>query len=196
MKTPTFLIISVCLLSFYSGAQQQQRIYIAEQDSIDYSLPDEKYQRVQIKNKSPFSIEVKLVNSLSNQITGGFGLAPRGKTAVELAPQQKLRLVNPNAQGVELDLQARREAKVPLAFKNNTEISFTLVNTTDKPIPLIIPNVMNPNLSPFSKSMVRLEVGQKIYLKKKLGKQIIFEVPENFEEGTQLDVAALIKNPD
>lgn len=42
-------------------------------------------------------------------------------------------------------------------------VSFTLRNETEKSIPLQIPGVMNPNLSPMSNSGVTLKIGQEIY---------------------------------
>jgi hypothetical protein len=51
-------------------------------------------------------------------------------------------------------------------------VSFTLANRGLKSIPLRIPGVMNPNLSPMSNSGVCLEVGQKVYFRK-AGKDIV-----------------------
>ena len=70
--------------------------------------------------------------------------------------------------------------------------NFTLQNTTAKSIPLWIPSVMNPNLSPFSKSGVTLKVGQKIYFKHKLKKRLLLEVTEDLD-GKTLNVAQLIR---
>lgn len=42
-------------------------------------------------------------------------------------------------------------------------VSFTLTNETSQSIPLQIPDVMNPNLSPMSSSGVTLNIGQEIY---------------------------------
>jgi len=50
-----------------------------------------------------------------------------------------------------------------LTFQPATSVSFTLRNATLSSIPLEIPGVMNPNLSPMSNSGVTLEVGQKVY---------------------------------
>ena len=70
--------------------------------------------------------------------------------------------------------------------------SFTLHNTTAKSIPLWIPSVMNPNLSPFSKSGVQLNVGQKIFFKHKTKKRLLLQVTSDLE-GKTLDVARLIR---
>lgn len=70
--------------------------------------------------------------------------------------------------------------------------SFTLKNPTAKSIPLWIPSVMNPNLSPFSSSGVMLEIGQKIYFKHKMRKKLLLEVTKNLDEKA-LNVAKLIR---
>lgn len=72
------------------------------------------------------------------------------------------------------------------------KVSFILENTTAKSIPLIIPNVMNPNLSPFSESGVTLAIGQKIFFKYKGKKQLLLVVSKA-NQGLKLDVAKLLK---
>lgn len=72
------------------------------------------------------------------------------------------------------------------------KVSFTLHNTTAKSIPLIIPNVMNPNLSPFSKSGVTLAIGQEILFKYKGKKQVLLTVSKE-NSAVTLDVAKLIQ---
>ena len=83
-----------------------------------------------------------------------------------------------------------------LTFSANTTaqeaVNSTLQNTTVKSIPLWIPSVMNPNLSPLSKSGVTLKVGQKIYFRHKLKRRLLLEVvAEN--KGQTLNVAKLIR---
>ena len=55
-------------------------------------------------------------------------------------------------------------------------VPFTLRNNTAKSIPLRIPGVMNPNLSPFSNSGVDLAEGQKIFFYHKRKKYLLLEV--------------------
>lgn len=77
-----------------------------------------------------------------------------------------------------------------LAYENY--VSFQLINNSVKSIPLIIPGVMNPNLSPFSNSGVSLKPGQKIYFKKKMKRYLLLEVDETYRD-KKVDVANLIK---
>lgn len=71
-------------------------------------------------------------------------------------------------------------------------VSFTLANPTAKSIPLKIPGVMNPNLSPFSTSGVDLKIGQKIYFKYKGKRRLLLEVSKENNDKT-LNVAKLIR---
>lgn len=76
-------------------------------------------------------------------------------------------------------------------------ISFTLANETQKSIPLQIPGVMNPNLSPMSTSGVSLKIGQEIYFFPKgksifKKKELLLTVTADLE-GKTLKVNELIK---
>jgi len=71
-------------------------------------------------------------------------------------------------------------------------VDFTLHNSTGKSIPLIIPGVMKPNLSPNSDSGVDLAVGQEVFFRYKGKKRLPLEVTADLE-GKRLDVAELIK---
>ena len=80
-----------------------------------------------------------------------------------------------------------------LAFQlQNSSVSFTLRNNSAESIPLVIPGVMNPNLSPFSNSGVELKVGQKIFFKHKKKRYLLFTVSEDLEN-QKLIVNRLIK---
>ncbi len=61
-----------------------------------------------------------------------------------------------------------------------------------KSIPLIIPGVMNPNLSPMSSSGVDLKVGQKILFKYKGKREVLLVVTEDLAD-TKLNVKELLK---
>lgn len=73
-----------------------------------------------------------------------------------------------------------------------TYVDFDLINPTEESIPLVIPNVMNPNLSPDSRSGVRLKVGQEILFRYKGKKRVLLVVTEELE-GKRLDVSQLLK---
>jgi len=71
---------------------------------------------------------------------------------------------------------------VPLILKNNTLRS----------IPLEIPGVMNPNLSPLSYSGVELNVGQEVYFLHQGERYLLLEVSEKLAN-KKIKVAKLIK---
>lgn len=70
--------------------------------------------------------------------------------------------------------------------------SFTLRNNSAKSIPLNIPTVMNPNLSPFSNSGVSLKEGQEIFFYENKKKYLLLTVTPDLE-GDTLYVNDLIK---
>lgn len=72
-------------------------------------------------------------------------------------------------------------------------VPFTLHNKSPFSIPLNIPGVMNPNLSPNSNSKVDLAVGQKIFFYIKKKKFLLLEVTDALKD-KKLDVADLILN--
>jgi len=83
-------------------------------------------------------------------------------------------------------------AAIFISFTAFGQINFSLLNNSAKSIPLKIPGVMNPNLSPYSKSGVTLEVGQKVYYRKKKKEFLLLIVDESLE-GKELKVNRLIK---
>lgn len=76
-------------------------------------------------------------------------------------------------------------------------IPFTFHNSSLKSIPLIIPGVMNPNLSPQSDSGVNLNIGQKVWFKNKGRRYLLLEVTEDMRaednERVRLDIAKLVR---
>jgi len=73
------------------------------------------------------------------------------------------------------------------------KVEFTLRNNSLKSIPLWIPGVMNPNLSPVSNSGVGLRVGQKVYFKYRGKKTVLLEVDAS-NDGQIIEVSQLIKD--
>ena len=87
---------------------------------------------------------------------------------------------------------------VSLFFVNLSaqNISMTFHNGSFKSIPLIIPGVMNPNLSPKSNSGVSLNVGQKVYFfpnGKKKNRELLFIVDTTWKKDTILQIDEIIE---
>jgi hypothetical protein len=83
-----------------------------------------------------------------------------------------------------------------LTIGKSQTIPMTFHNGSLKSIPLNIPGVMNPNLSPISDSGVDLEVGQKVFYfpnGKKGKKELLFEVDNTFRKDTILQIDEMIK---
>jgi hypothetical protein len=75
-------------------------------------------------------------------------------------------------------------------------IHMTFHNGSLQSIPLVIPGVMNPNLSPLSDSGISLDVGQKIYFfpkGKRKSKEILFVVDNNIKKDSVLQIDEIIK---
>ncbi len=147
---------------------------------------------IALKNTTSEEIEVRIVSRNTGEKTGGFGLAPKGKTDVTIGGCCLLALVNDSDRDVRVkySLEETERRAEPSA---DQAVSFTLRNSTAKSIPLIIPDVMNPNLSPFSNSGVYLKYGQEIFFKENGKKYILLVVDETIEEGEKIDVAELLK---
>jgi hypothetical protein len=75
-------------------------------------------------------------------------------------------------------------------------IQFTFHNGSLKSIPLVIPSVMNPNLSPLSNSGIELKIGQNVYFypngttKKR---ELLFKVDDSYQQNQVLEIDELIE---
>jgi hypothetical protein len=72
----------------------------------------------------------------------------------------------------------------------------TFHNGSITSISLVIPGVMNPNLSPMSNSGFSLDVGQKIYFfsnGKRKSKALLFVVDNTLKQDTILEMAEFFK---
>jgi hypothetical protein len=81
---------------------------------------------------------------------------------------------------------------ITLQVQAQEKVTFTLHNTSAKSIPLIIPTVMNPNLSPFSKSGVTTRVGQEIFFRYQGKKRLLLKVSATNAKET-INVPLLLK---
>jgi hypothetical protein len=83
-----------------------------------------------------------------------------------------------------------------LANGNAQSIPMTFHNGSLKSIPLNIPGIMNPNLSPLSNSGIELEPGQKVFYfpnGKKGKKELLFEIDGMFKKDTILQIHEMIR---
>jgi hypothetical protein len=101
--------------------------------------------------------------------------------------------------GVELSMKNKLFTAFVLAFSFNfyaqKSINFTFHNGSLQSIPLVIPTVMNPNLSPMSNSGISLDIGQVVYYfpdGPKSKKEVLFVVTEDFQNGQVFEIDELI----
>lgn len=137
------------------------------------------------------NIEVK-VWSASGELLRGFGLGPRGVATVYVGPGERL-LVS-SGEGRDGKVKVEYELAPSPQVTEGKTIAFVLSNPTLSSIPLEIPGVMNPNLSPKSESGVALRPGQPIYWTPRMrNRTLIYRVPEDLLPGTILDVSDLLE---
>ena len=178
---------------FFSTALQAQEgeVQLKGKQQLSLFFHQDAAYAVRLRNKAVSTVNIRVMHRLSGAFIWGFGLAPKGKATVTVEEQEELLLEN----------TAKRQATIQYTLKKNklkndvaaTSIRFELFNSTKTVIPLWIPGVMNPNLSPNSKSSVTLKIGQILYYKSKGKKRVLFEVDERISHDAVIDVAALIQ---
>lgn len=149
---------------------------------------------VQLWNKSKFDLGVSARDKKTDSLHKGFGL-PKGNTA-RLAVEKGLYLQLENRfltpLKVAFVLQKGNSAKKKTTQRLTPQRAFYLENNSAQTLPLRIPGIMNPNLSPFSRSGVDLPNGQNVFLDLNGKKILILTVTDTIAHGDRIDVATLI----
>lgn len=186
-----FFLVS---LAFGQKAERSQLILPPKQIvQINYPLYPEF--NVKIWNKSKFDLGVSAREQKTDSLVKGFGLDSGSSAVLEVNKGLYLQFENRYLAPlkVEYTLQKGVEGKKKSTKPLTPQRAFYLENNTAQSIPLRIPGVMNPNLSPFSRSGVDLPNGQKIFLDLN-GKQIpLLTVTDSIPHGARIDVATLIE---
>ncbi len=188
------VFLSLAMLSLIACTAQDVVLTIPANQSVEIDFPQYALWMASLHNKSMQQIEVIVTSKSGNDTIRTFGLNRKGKADVTVERNNKLNLVNLTSQTINISMavSAQNPAEKKIE-ESSTYRSFTLQNTSANSIPLIIPNVMNPNLSPFSKSGVDLKIGQEILFKEKGKKYVLLVVEDAIENGATIDVAALLK---
>jgi hypothetical protein len=71
-------------------------------------------------------------------------------------------------------------------------VKVVLYNPRLTAIPLVIPGIMNPNLLPLSRSYIELAVGQEIFVVRNGRRVLLYTVPANLTQGTELNCGELL----
>ena len=178
-------------LTWFTVAQGQSIVEIPADSRVTIGYPDSEDAALALKNKSSQGIDVATVNKVSGVQLSGFGLGPFGNATVAVPRLALLELHNTSDNAVRVSYEITKAAK-EVADKDERYIGFTLRNETLRSIPLIIPGVMNPNLSPQSNSGVRLKIGQEIKYKKGGRAHLLLVVDDSIKEGDVLFVGERI----
>jgi len=192
-KISLFFFLLV-FLAFGQKAERSQLILPPKQIvQINYPL----YQgfNVKIWNKSKFDLGVSAREQKTDSLVKGFGLDSGSSAVLEVNKGLYLQFENRYLAPLKLEytLQKGVEGKKKSTKPLTPQRAFYLENNTAQSIPLRIPGVMNPNLSPFSRSGVDLPNGQKILLDLNGKRILLLTVTDSIPHGARIDVATLIE---
>ncbi len=193
MKKTAVVFFSSILAAMGGLMAQKSNLAIPPNASLELDYADYEMYELQLRNNNSKGLEVKVVDKQTGEFVRGFGLGPVGKVEVMVEGTSKIVFTNTSGKTARLSVAfTEMDAKKVMAA-NEGSISFTLVNPSDESIPLIIPNVMNPNLSPNSKSGVDLKIGQDLIFRNRGKRYVLFTVDESIQEGQQIDVYQLLE---
>ena len=186
------ILIGLLVMIFTGLSAQQAQIELLGRQSIELDFVDYRFYALKLKNSSSAEIEVSIISRVSNEQVRGFGLAPKSTVEEVLIESDSYALFT-NLSDNEALFSIEASPKVAAPVTESDGVSFTLRNNTLKSIPLVIPSVMNPNLSPKSNSGVYLRYGQIVYLRRGVSKKLILTVDETIREGALIDVDSIIR---
>lgn len=188
----TFLSIGFTFLLFGCASHKAVRLTVPAGQTVELDYATYEAYEARLRNKSRAELEVAVLDKQKEEQVSGFGLAAKGKADLKISQDQKLVLRNSSGKAVKLsiDLSERPAGQVQASPEY---ISFVLKNKSAQSIPLIIPGVMNPNLSPFSESRVSLAVGQKLYFREGWKRHELFTVNAQIATDSLVEVSALLK---
>lgn len=182
----------ILLLITFNLNAKTKKVEIEPNQTLQLSYEEFSQFNVKIKNSSSVEIDVSVNEKVSGKKVKGFGLPSKNSAVVRVEDGRELRLINNSNEKVTIELSFI-ERKVKKNTPQGPYIKFTLRNGSGESIPLIIPNVMNPNLSPYSNSGVSLMVGQEILFKYKGKKRVLFVVTEDIKEGDKIEVSSILE---
>lgn len=193
MRKTVVVFISIVVAAVGLAFAQKSNLEIPPKSSLELDYANYEMYQLKLRNNMSKGLEVKVVDKKTGEFVRGFGLGPVGKVEVMVENTSKIVFTNTSNKTASLSVSfTEMDAKKVMAA-NEGLVSFTLVNSSDESIPLIIPNVMNPNLSPNSKSGVDLRIGQELIFRNRGKRYVLFTVDETIQEGQELDVYELLQ---
>jgi len=192
MKTVKSIFFACTFIVLFSACSNyQMRVQIPSKEKLVLDYPNYETFMGKLQNRSLTSLDVEVVSKKDEKWVRSFGLDAMATEKIRVEQENHLILANNSNKNIKLRVSIegmkRKETPVKKVYK-----SFTLQNKSAKSIPLIIPNVMNPNLSPFSKSGLDLKVGQEILFRVGVKKYILLTVDEKIKNGDLLNVGELL----
>lgn len=184
------LFFALILLSPFCAAQKQY-VSIPANQEVEVRFSSGTSSDVTLHNPSPNTLKVEVVRADSREFVRGFGLGKSSKEKVLVESDAILIIGNDSESPIEISYETTKSSFEAKTESNSVQLTFH--NGSLESIPLIIPGVMNPNLSPKSDSGVTLAFGQKVFFKEKGKQYLLFEVDETFKNGTVLEIQDLIK---
>ena len=190
----TLLIILFTPLLIYSQRIETSKILIPPKQIIQINYPLLRNYNLKIWNKSKLDLTISTHKKETDSISKKLVLVKDSSALLSISNEMYIQFENKYLANI----------KVEYSFQNGTSIkknkiksltpqrAFYLENNTAQRIPLRIPGIMNPNLSPFSRSGVDLKNGQKIYLDFNGKRILILEVTDSIKHGDRIDIATLI----
>jgi hypothetical protein len=194
MKHIAFLLLLFPSILFAQKKDlAKSTLIIPPQQVVTVDYPYYKGFRVKVWNKAKFEVGVSARNKETDSLQKGFGLNKGASASLSVEEDMYLQFENRffAPLKVEYTIFKGKPGKKKVG-ELTPQRGFYLVNTTAQAIPLKIPGVMNPNLSPFSKSGVDLPIGQKILLSVAGKDLLLLTVSDSIPKGAQVNVADLI----
>lgn len=185
------VILSILMVGFQVSAKE--KVEIPAGGSVELSYAEFASYDVKLSNSSGKQVNVSVLDPETRKQVSGFGLGPMGRTVLYVAEGNILKLQNTSAKAINITLTFVDRKPNEEAVSETKTVSFTLHNSSMKSIPLNIPGVMKPNLSPMSNSGVSLEIGQKIYYTKGGVRMLVLTVDESVQSGDKIDIAKRIR---
>jgi hypothetical protein len=191
------IFILFCLVSLTAFAQKTDRseLIIPPKQVVQIDYPLYQGFNVKIWNQSKYVIGVSARDKQTDSIRKSFGLDKGSTTLFEVNKGMYLQFENRFLAPINVAYTLR---KASTGAKKHTrpltpQRAFYLENNTAQSLPLRIPGVMNPNLTPFSRSGVDLPNGQEIYTNVNGKRILILTVTDSIPHGARIDVARLIE---
>lgn len=188
-----FLVCGFTLLGQSKKSLPKSTIIIPPKQVVRLDYPYMKGYNVKLWNKSKFELGVSAREHQTDSLRKGFGLNKGAFATIQVADKHYLQLENRFIAPMKVEYTivkgGRGKKKKTVASRTS---GFYLVNTTAQTLPILIPGIMNPKLTPFSQSGVDLPWGQKIYLKTPGKNLLLLTVTDTIRKGSSIDVADLI----